>query len=243
MLVSLRFGEWAFVTPHSWTVASSNIGYFGEGEEKRQTPRKARKPRKIKLRQFVIVIVSSSLFWLLFFNSGSSLSSVPAGIKLHRLEEARLSFLTARMMLHHFRQSLLFPPFTWAAAAPSAAAGAAAAWLPALRPGLADSKLSRLHIAKEEERWSRVFFYWFWKPRVAICDDFGVFCGGGEGGERKSVNLGQGGWKLKEILCKVIQCSTRASATRIQPLLLQRINMGKSQCCSRVSPQCCAGDG
>lgn len=61
-------------------------------------------------------------------------------------------------MLHRFRQSLLFPPFTWAAAALSAAAGAAAAWLPALRPALADSKLSRLHIAKEEERWSRVFF-------------------------------------------------------------------------------------
>lgn len=91
------------------------------------------------------------------FNSGSSLFSVPAGTKLHRLEEARLSFLTATM-LHRFRQSLLFPPFTWAAAALSAAAGAAAVLLPALHPGLADSKLSRLHIAKEEERWSRVFF-------------------------------------------------------------------------------------
>lgn len=91
------------------------------------------------------------------FNSGSSLFSIPAGTKLHRLEEARLSFLTATM-LHRFRQSLLFPPFTWAAAALSAAAGAAAVLLPALHPGLADSKLSRLHIAKEEERWSRVFF-------------------------------------------------------------------------------------
>lgn len=30
----------------------------------------------------------------------------------------------------------------------------------------------------------RIFFYWFWKPRVAICDDFGVFFGGG-GGRRK----------------------------------------------------------
>lgn len=124
------------------------------------------------------------------FNSGSSLFSVPAGIKLRRLEEARPSFLTATM-LHHFRQNLLFPPFTWAAAALSAAAGAAAVLLPALRPGLADSKLSRLHIAKGEELWSRgFFFYWFWKPRVAICDDFGVFCGGREGGERKGVNLG-----------------------------------------------------
>lgn len=105
-------------------------------------------------------------------------------------------------MLHRFRQSLLFPPFTWAAAALSAAAGAAAAWLPALRPALADSKLSRLHIAKEEERWSRVFFYWFWKPRVAICDDFGVFCGEGEGGERKGVNLGWVGESLEKYYVK-----------------------------------------
>ncbi|XP_063015826.1 uncharacterized protein LOC134420058 isoform X1 [Melospiza melodia melodia] len=110
--------------------------------------------------------------------------------KLHRSEEARQSFLTATM-LHRFRQNLLFPPFTWAAAALSAAAGAAAVLLPALHPGLAGSKLSRLHIAKEEERWSRgFFFYWFWKPRVAICDDFGVFCGRAEGGESKGVNLG-----------------------------------------------------
>ncbi|XP_031970078.1 uncharacterized protein LOC116446410 [Corvus moneduloides] len=71
-------------------------------------------------------------------------------IKLDCLEEARLAFLTA-VMLHRFRQSLLFPPFTWAAAALSAAAGAAAVLLPALHPGLADSKLSHLHIAKEEE--------------------------------------------------------------------------------------------
>lgn len=62
-------------------------------------------------------------------------------------------------MLRRFWQSLLFPPFTWVAAALSAAAGAAAVLLPVLRPGLADSKLSRLHIAKEEERWSRVFFF------------------------------------------------------------------------------------
>ncbi|XP_039242609.1 uncharacterized protein LOC120324336 [Pipra filicauda] len=79
-------------------------------------------------------------------------------IKLHRSEEARLSFLTATM-LHRFRHSVLFPAFTWAAAALSAAAGAAAVLLPALHPGLIDSKLSRLHIAKEEERWSRIFFF------------------------------------------------------------------------------------
>nr|XP_009687035.1 PREDICTED: uncharacterized protein LOC104153062 isoform X2 [Struthio camelus australis] len=89
------------------------------------------------------------------------------GIKLRYLEEARLSFLTATM-LHRSQRSLLFPPFTWAAAAVSAAAGAAAVSLPALHPGLSDSRRTRLHIAKEEERWSCVFFCWFWKQREVI---------------------------------------------------------------------------
>lgn len=96
------------------------------------------------------------------FNSRSCLFSIPAGITLHRLEEARLSFLTATT-LHRFRHSLLFPPFTWAAAAVSAAAGAAAISLPALHPGLADSKLPRLHVVKGRRAMEPRFFCWFWK--------------------------------------------------------------------------------
>lgn len=139
------------------SIQQHRILWGGKGKE--AASQKSPKAQKIKLRQFVIVIVSSYLFWLLFFLIlGLPFSPFLQAQKLHHLEEARLSFLTATTMLHQFRQSLLFPPFTWAAAALSAAAGAAAAWLPALRPALADSKLSRLHIAKEEERWSRVFF-------------------------------------------------------------------------------------
>ncbi|XP_066848163.1 uncharacterized protein [Anser cygnoides] len=93
-------------------------------------------------------------------NSFSQCTAFPCnyGIKLHCSEEARLSFLTATA-LRHSQHSLLFPPFTWAAAAVSAAAGAAAVSLPVLHPGLADLRLTRLHIAKEEERWSHIFFY------------------------------------------------------------------------------------
>lgn len=226
MLVSLRFGEWAFVTLRSWTVTSSNKGDFGERGGEDTPPEKPQSPEKNKVaiiydHYYFILTLSASIF-----NSGSSLFSVPAGIKLHYSEEARLSFLTATV-LRHSQHSLLFPPFTWAAAAVSAAAGAAAVSLPVLHPGLADLRLTRLHIAKEEERWSHIFFSWFWKQRVVLCGGFGVFFVFWEG-ERRHVHLGWGGWKLKEIWCKVIQCSTRASAARIQPLLLQRINMGKA---------------
>lgn len=140
------------------SIQQHRILWGGKGKE--AASQKSPRAQKNK----VTTICYSYCFFLtvlvFIFNSGSSLLSVPAGIKLHRLEEARPSFLTATM-LHHFRQNLLFPPFTWAAAALSAAAGAAAVLLPALRPGLADSKLSRLHIAKEEERWSRGFFFFF----------------------------------------------------------------------------------
>lgn len=210
------------------------------GEE--TPPQKTPKAQKNK----VTIISYSYCFFLsvlaFIFNSGSSLFSVPAGIKLHRSEEARLSFLTATT-LHRSQPSLLFPPVTWAAAAVSAAAGAAAVSLPVLHPGWADSKLTRLHIAKEEERWSRVFSVGSGSKGLRYVMVLGFSLGGERKGERRGVNLGWGGWKLKEISCKVIQGSTRASAARIQPLLLQRINMGKPQCCSRVSPQRCAGDG
>lgn len=166
-----------------------------EGRGKETPPQKTPKAQKNK----VTIIYYSYCFFLtvlaFIFNSGSSLFSVPAGIKLHCSEEARLSFLTAPT-LHRSRHSLLFPPFTWAAAAAvSAAAGAAAVWLPALHPGLADSKLTRLHIAKEEERWSRVFSVGSGSKGLRCVMNLGFSWGeeGGQGGERRGMNLGWGG--------------------------------------------------
>lgn len=126
---------------HHWRL------WEGRGKDTSQKPPKAQKNK-------VTIIYYSYCFFLtvlaFIFNSGSSLFSVPAGTKLYRSEEARLSFPTATT-LHWSRHSLLFPPFTWAAAAVSAAAEAATVSLPALHPGLAGSKLTRLHIATKSD--------------------------------------------------------------------------------------------
>jgi len=80
-----------------------------EGGGKETPPQKTPKSQKNKVKTIYYRYYLFLTALAFIFNFGSSLFSVPAGITLHRLEEARFPFLTAPT-LHRSRHSLLFPP-------------------------------------------------------------------------------------------------------------------------------------